>query len=158
MSNKDKERLPSRSYQVGGLKKWGIMEGMGRVHLNYYFDAIHPLLSFQNKGEGTPSLLEICYQYFSIMMYIFCHCVARCFYLSRCNPSGFKCLKSISTETNVITSIKYSVHSSFILFTKSGSLGLLSMDGTYYLFTLFASYYVFHFLLEMLRRLSDMLY
>ncbi|MFS7958561.1 hypothetical protein Hanom_Chr07g00680101 [Helianthus anomalus] len=43
---------------------------------------------------------------------ISCHCSSICFYLSRCDPSRFKCLKSVFTKTNSITSRRYSLHSS----------------------------------------------
>ena len=57
-----------------------------------------------------------------------CHCVVPCFYLSRWFPSGFKCFQSISTETNAITSKRYSFFSSSMLFTKDGSFWVL-VDG-----------------------------
>jgi hypothetical protein len=40
------------------------------------------------------------------------------FYLLICDPRKFKCLKSESTETNVIVAIRYSFHSSSVLFAK----------------------------------------
>jgi hypothetical protein len=41
-----------------------------------------------------------------------------------------ECLKSISTEANMITSIRYSFHSSSMLFTESGSFGVI-VDGSF---------------------------
>ncbi|KAF5762294.1 hypothetical protein HanXRQr2_Chr16g0775011 [Helianthus annuus] len=63
-------------------------------------------------------------------MCISCYCSSTCFYLSRCDPSGFKCLKSVFTKTNSITSIRYSLHSSSMLFTESGSFGVI-VDGLF---------------------------
>ena len=41
-----------------------------------------------------------------------------------------ECLKSISTEANTITSIRYSFHSSSLLFTESSSFGVI-VDGSF---------------------------
>jgi hypothetical protein len=60
------------------------------------------------------------YSYFSTAVCISCHYPTPCFYLSRRNPSRFKCLKSIS-----ITSIRYSFHSSSMSFIESSSFGIV---------------------------------
>ena len=70
------------------------------------------------------------YPYFSATTRISCHCSSPCFYLSSCDPNGFKCLKSISAETNMIASTRYSLHSSSMLFTKSGSFWVI-VDGSF---------------------------
>ena len=56
---------------------------------------------------------------------ISCHYPSFRFDFSRCDPSGFKCLNSVSIEANTIASIRYSFHSSSMVFTKSGSFRVI---------------------------------
>ena len=70
------------------------------------------------------------YPYFSTTTYVLCHCSSPHFYLSRCDPNRFKCLKSIFTKTNMITSVRYSLHSSFMLFMEFGSFKVI-VDGSF---------------------------
>jgi len=50
------------------------------------------------------------YPYFPTTTGISWHCFSPCFYWSSSDPSGFKCLKSISAETNLIAPTRYSLH------------------------------------------------
>ncbi|KAK8959487.1 hypothetical protein KSP40_PGU017802 [Platanthera guangdongensis] len=81
--------------------------------------------SYCNKFVGKDT-----YPYLSTTTRILCHCSSPCFYLSSCDPGRFKCLKSISAKTNMLASTRYSLHSTSMLFTKSGSFVVI-VDGCF---------------------------
>ena len=68
------------------------------------------------------------YPYFYAATSITSNCSSSCFYLPRCDPNRFQCLKSKSTKTNAITPRRYSLDSSPMLVTKFRSFWVL-VDG-----------------------------
>ena len=130
------------SYWLFARSYWNSYSGYNFEHSTYFikystwFNNRYPIFrgslprphtyfcrSYYNRFVG-----KYMHPYFSIMRCISCHCSSPGFYLSSCDPSGFKCLKSVSVETNLIALTRYSLHSSSMLLMKSGSFGVI-VDG-----------------------------